>query len=69
MTRLPAIAAKLAHALRNMPCLCVVEGFWPWKTPRTCARCAAIAEYEAWRSIVQAPGVPMSDEKPEAGTP
>jgi hypothetical protein len=57
LTPLPSIAEKLAAALRNMPCLCVVEGFWPWKKPRTCARCAALAEYDAFVAIVQVPKV------------
>lgn len=60
---LPAIAAELAKALRSMPCTCIEVGSWPvFKAeaigkhkPHTCSRCAALAEYEAFISIVQVP--------------
>lgn len=62
MNGLPAIAERLAKVLRNMPCVCVVTGSWPrFKAEvkahpeRTCARCKALAEYDAWTSIVQMP--------------
>lgn len=68
MTVLPAIAAKLATALRNTPCTCVVVGSWPlFKAeakafkPKTCQRCDAIAAYDAFVSIVQVPAVPAKD--------
>lgn len=54
---LPAIATKLAAALRCLPCKCVTREHWPWKEARTCSRCAALAEYDAFVSIVQVPKV------------
>ena len=62
---LSAIATKLARALRNMPCTCVVTGSWPrFKAEvkahpeRTCQRCAALAEFDAYVAIVQVPQLP-----------
>jgi hypothetical protein len=52
---LPVIAGHLAQALRNMPCTCIKPEQWPWKAPRTCAKCAALAEYDAFTAIVQVP--------------
>lgn len=71
MTALPTIAASLAAALRMMPCRCIEIGSWPLfkaeaagtpekpgkHTPRTCARCKALAEYDAFVEIVQVPRV------------
>ena len=57
---LAPIAAKLAGALRNMPCTCKVVGSWPIfqraEKAQTCARCESLALYDAHTSIVQEPG-------------
>lgn len=55
--RLSAIAAKLAQSLRSMPCRCSRD--YDMKVTRQCQRCAAIAEYDAFTSIVQIPGAPQ----------
>lgn len=58
---LPTIAANLARALRLMPCTCVTTGSWPRfkdvkaHPERTCSRCAALAEYDAYVAFVQTP--------------
>jgi hypothetical protein len=66
---LPAIAGKLAMALRMMPCRCIEVGTWPLfkaeaagtpdkpgkHVPKTCSKCEALAEYDAHVSIVQTP--------------
>jgi hypothetical protein len=55
------IAAKLAAALRNMPCVCVTTGTWPRfkdvkaHPERTCSRCKALAEYDAFVAIIESP--------------
>jgi hypothetical protein len=64
-----AIATRLADALRMMPCRCIEIGSWPLfkaeaagtpdkpgkHVPKTCARCTALALYDAHASIVQTP--------------
>ncbi len=74
---LVVISGKLAAALRNTPCTCVVIGSWPlFKaeaagtperpgrfTPKTCNRCEAINEYDAFTGIVQIPGKPQESPK------
>lgn len=77
VTPLIAISEKLATALRSMPCTCIEIGSWPlFKaeaagtpekpgrfTPKTCARCKALAEYDAYTGIVQIPGKPQESPK------
>lgn len=59
---LPIIATDLADALRMMPCTCIEVGSWPLFKPETkvhkpklCSRCSALANYDAFVSIVQIP--------------
>lgn len=63
MTTLPLIAAKLAAALRNMPCTCRPKGMWPAFANATkvsqCARCAALEQYDALVAIDQTAAVPV----------
>lgn len=45
---LAAIAEKLAAALRTYAkCQCETKAFWPWKREVVCARCEALALYDA----------------------
>lgn len=72
---LPLITAKLAAALRLMPCTCNFAGSWPtFKAEacvgekakhklHTCKRCEALDAYDAFVSIVQQPGVNPPGEK------
>lgn len=67
--RFPIIAQNMASALRMTPCACIEIGSWPlFKAeaagtpekpgrfvPKTCGRCEALAEYDAFVSIVQVP--------------
>jgi hypothetical protein len=73
---LPTLAANLARALRLMPCTCVTTGSWPRfkdvkaHPERTCSRCAALSEYDAYQAIVQTPEVAarqVQDSLKEAG--
>jgi hypothetical protein len=69
VTTLPLIAAKLAAALRNMPCTCRPKGMWPAFANATkvsqCARCAALEQYDAYTSIVAIPGAPQGTTRHE----
>jgi hypothetical protein len=53
------ISAKLAGALRNMPCTCRKVDSWPIFAnagkAKTCARCEALELYDAHTAIVQTP--------------
>jgi hypothetical protein len=62
MTTIREVAEKLAAALRMMPCTCIEVGSWPLfnaetttHKPKTCAKCEALALYDAHVSIVQEP--------------
>ncbi len=58
------IAARLASALRMMPCACIEIGAWPRfkdvkaHPVRQCARCGALEEWNAYTAIVQMPNQP-----------
>jgi hypothetical protein len=62
--KLAEVAAACAKALRISPCTCIDVGSWPLfkaeavgkHQPKVCARCRALAEYDAFVSIVQTPG-------------
>jgi hypothetical protein len=58
------IAAKLATALRRMPCSCRKRTLaWPFfkhddpRPDHICAPCEALAEYDAFTAIMQLPTV------------
>lgn len=56
---LPPFVAKLAAALRNMPCTCKAPDEWPIfqkaDKARKCARCEALEMHDAHVAIVQEP--------------
>lgn len=62
------ISAKLAGALRNMPCTCRKVDSWPIfanaAKAKTCARCEALALYDAHTAIVQTPAVAAAQVAP-----
>jgi hypothetical protein len=76
-SRLPAIAAKLAAALRLTPCSCNYAGSWPTFKAEACVgekskhklfacnRCKALEEYDAFVSIIQTPGIQQGAAKQE----
>lgn len=70
MTIPVVIAAKLAAALRHMPCSCRKRALaWPFfskedkRSDHICAACEALALWDAHKSIVQFPKTPPEERK------